>query len=143
MANQNTKGVAGLRAKLADSHPKFAAADAFEHAIEDACMRLRGNLTAARNKLGFTQSSLADKMQVGQPVISRIESNTGDIGIKTLYRYVNALGLALVVDIQMTDESTQTPQHEVNAAAVEEALENVDKARELLITASEQLLAAE
>lgn len=142
MSTENAKGIAGLRAKLADRHAKFAVADAFEHEIEDACLRLRGNLKAARKKLKVEQATLAEKMQVGQPMISRIENGTGDIGIKTLYRYVNALGLSLTVDIHMIDGGKQTSPLEPTAMALGEALEDVDKARELLITASERLLAA-
>lgn len=143
MSDQGTKGIATLRARLADSHPRFAEADAFERELEHACMLIRGTLRAARKSLGIDQSSLAEKMQVGQPMISRIENGTGDIGMKTLYRYVNALGLALVVDVRTSADPTQTPSPGLTAAAFEEVLENVDRVRELLLAASEHPAAAE
>ena len=144
MSDHTSTGIAALRGRLAARHPKFAAADSFEQDIENACTRLRSSLKAARKKLAIDQSVLAERMQVGQPMISRIETGTGDIGLKTLYRYAKALGLTLAVDLQAkAPEDVHAPTLEPAAAiAVEEALESVDKAREALVAASEHLAAA-
>lgn len=133
MTNRKAGGVEKLRATLAAAHPEFAAADAFERRIEDACSSVRSDLKAARKRLGIDQSALAEKMQVGQPVISRIENGTGDVGLKTLHRYVNALGLALTVEIKIAEDGRRTLALDATATAVvERALEDVDRARESL-----------
>jgi transcriptional regulator with XRE-family HTH domain len=145
MSNQSASGITGLRSRLASSHPKFAEADAFERQIDNECMRLRARLREARKKLGVDQSSLAERMQVGQPVISRIENGTGDIGVKTLYRYADALGLSLTFDIRLEEDRAPSAQLtpppvdvleralealETRANALQGAKEALDKADE-------------
>ncbi|MFW5949825.1 MAG: helix-turn-helix domain-containing protein [archaeon] len=49
------------------------------------------DIRAARESKGLTQSELAEKAEVSQPLIARIESNDVDPTIDTLYRVVSAL----------------------------------------------------
>jgi transcriptional regulator with XRE-family HTH domain len=142
MPERELTDVARLRAGLADQHPEFAAAEVFERDIERECLELRARLKAARRALGIDQAVVAARMQVGQPMISRIENGTGDIGIKTLYRYASALGLQLCVGVREDAVSKAAVSYAATASAVEEALVTVDKARELLVAASEQLISA-
>ena len=144
MNASEANGLGAIRKKLAAQYPQFAEADRREQNIESFCLQLRARLKEARKNLGIDQAKLADKMQVGQPMVSRIETGTGDIGLKTLCRYADALGLSLSIDIVNVGthsvkglEGAPAP-----AAAVEKALGAVDEAREALLTASAQLAAA-
>lgn len=59
----------------------------FEAAVELAEFRL-GEL---RQRLGVTQVELAERMEVAQPYLSKIE-NSEDFYLSTLNRYIQALG---------------------------------------------------
>lgn len=57
-------------------------------AIEDIGQRIQDIRTA----LGMTQKQLAKKAKMSQPLLSRIEKDSGSCSLKTLTRIVQALG---------------------------------------------------
>lgn len=56
-----------------------------------------GSLKALRQGLGLTQRDLAQRLDVGQAAISKIEQR-GDVQISSLQRYVEALGARLRIE---------------------------------------------
>jgi len=143
VSDQSAGGIAALRTKLAKDYPQFADAVSFEQKIEGQCRLLRLALRLTREKLGIEQSKAAERMQVGQPMISRIENGAGDIGLKTLFRYAAALNLELTFDLKDNAEDAQEPLlSPAVAGMIEEARQIIDRARELLAEASEQIKTA-
>lgn len=67
------------------------AKDAFE---------LGARVRAERERLGLTQSELAEKMGTTQPTIARLEAGGVTPSLDTLHRAADALGLELVVDFR-------------------------------------------
>ena len=75
-----------------------AEADAF------AC-GLRQALRAARQRRGLTLTEMAARLHVTQPTVSAIERGEGDIGAKTLARYLAALGTDLTALLAEVDRA--------------------------------------
>lgn len=67
------------------------AKDAFE---------LGARVKTERERLGLTQSELAEKMGTTQPTIARLEAGGVTPSLDTLHRAADALGLELVVDFR-------------------------------------------
>lgn len=67
------------------------AKDAFE---------LGARLRAERERLGLTQTELAERMETTQPTIARLEADGVTPSLDTLHRAANALGLELIVDFR-------------------------------------------
>lgn len=63
-----------------------------------------GSLKTLRELAGFTQSELADRLEVGQAAVSKIE-NRGDVQISSLKKYVQALGATLRIEAAFTTEA--------------------------------------
>ena len=87
------------------SDPSFRAA---YDALEDEFAAL-GALLDARRSAGLTQSEVASRMGVSQPVVARIESSLGrqdhSPSLHTLRRYASACGMKLVISmVQETPE---------------------------------------
>jgi transcriptional regulator with XRE-family HTH domain len=122
----NATGITGIRAKLAENNPKFAKADSFEQNLERLLVQLRDRLKEARIKRGVGQSELASRMQVGQPLISRIENGVGDIGLKTLYRYAGALDLTLTIDLDEKDAPGVMSPYPAVTDAIKDALKALE-----------------
>ncbi len=59
---------------------------------------LGARVRAERQRLGLTQSELAEKMGTTQPTIARLEVGGVTPSLNTLHRAAEALGLELVVD---------------------------------------------
>jgi transcriptional regulator with XRE-family HTH domain len=97
VGKMSLEGIAGLRVKLARGRPKFAAAVGKELQAEGFCQGIRAQLRTRRERLGLDQVAIATKLEIGQPSVSRIENGSGDIGLKTLFRYADAIGLKPVV----------------------------------------------
>lgn len=57
-------------------------------------------LRQAREKTGFTQEGLAQKLKTKKSAISRIENHAEDIRLSTLHKYAGALGMSLHVFIR-------------------------------------------
>lgn len=61
---------------------------------------LGARVRAERERLGLTQSELAERMETTQPTIARLEAGGVTPSLDTLHRAANALGLELVVDFR-------------------------------------------
>ena len=59
--------------------------------------RVLESLIAARRKAGLTQSTVARRMGVPQPVVSRLELGSHSPTLTTLARYADAIGVRLEV----------------------------------------------
>jgi len=86
-----------LRSRLAAADPKFNAAARIEREAEALCDEVRSDLKAYRHTLGVSQKELAERVELGQPAISKIESGRGDLSLKTVFRIAEALGLRPVL----------------------------------------------
>jgi DNA-binding XRE family transcriptional regulator len=79
-------------------------------ALEDEFAALAALLNA-RVQAGLTQSEVASRMGVSQPVLARIEASLGkkehSPSLNTLRRYANACGMKLL--IQMVKPSAKEP----------------------------------
>ncbi|MBF1164957.1 MAG: XRE family transcriptional regulator [Dechloromonas agitata] len=60
------------------------------------------NLKSLRRHLGLSQNDLANRLQVSQPHIAQLESQT-DMHVQTLQRYIAALGGSLLLAAQLPD----------------------------------------
>jgi DNA-binding XRE family transcriptional regulator len=87
-------------AKKRKADPEFRAA---YDALEDEFAAL-GALLNARKDAGLTQSDVAERMGVSQPVLARIESSLGSRkhspSLATLRRYAEACGKRLVIRME-------------------------------------------
>ena len=82
-----------LRKTLTNDYPDFGLADSVEREAEEFCGKIRRDLRDKRKLMHVDQATLAQKMNLSQSSISKIEHGKGDIGVKTLHRYSSALGL--------------------------------------------------
>ena len=86
-----------LRNRLAAADPGFNAAARVERDAEALCDEVRSDLKAYRHTLGVSQKELAERVELGQSAISKIESGRGDLSVKTVFRVAKALGLRPVL----------------------------------------------
>lgn len=64
-------------------------------------IRIEQKLAALRRKRGLTQSELAKRLGISQPVLARIESGgIKNLQLKTLVRTAAALGARVRIDIE-------------------------------------------
>lgn len=61
---------------------------------------LGARVRAERERLGLTQTELAERMETTQPTIARLEAGGVTPSLDTLHRAANALGLELIVDFR-------------------------------------------
>lgn len=61
---------------------------------------LGARVRAERERLGLTQTELAERMETTQPSIARLEAGGVTPSLDTLHRAANALGLELIVDFR-------------------------------------------
>jgi ribosome-binding protein aMBF1 (putative translation factor) len=73
---------------------------------------LATELAAVREGLGVTQAQLAERLQMKQPNISRME-HVDDLHLSTLVQYVKALGGKLVLEMAFPDTT-----YELDAEAI-------------------------
>ena len=85
-------GLGALRNRLADADPGSGAAARVERDAEALCEGIRNDLKSHRVALGVSQKELAERLELSQPAISKIESGRGDLSIKMVYRLADALG---------------------------------------------------
>jgi ribosome-binding protein aMBF1 (putative translation factor) len=57
-------------------------------------------LAQARENAGITLKELANRLNIDESTVLRIESNPEDVGILTLEKFVKALGKTLSVEIK-------------------------------------------
>ena len=81
-----------------------------EHAVPRAAPAmeaLRANLIVGRARARLSQEQLAHRSGVSRPTISRIERGIADdVGIQTVQRLADALGLRLVDMLALTDHGS-------------------------------------
>ena len=82
--------------------------DAYEATADE--FAALAELLRARQRAGLTQSQLAERMGVSQPVVARIESSAGSRkhapSLATLRRYAEACGQRLVIRLEPKNERT-------------------------------------
>jgi transcriptional regulator with XRE-family HTH domain len=105
------RGLIALRETLAQDNPPFRLALATEADAEEFCANVRKELRYKRKSLKIDQKEMGRRLNLNQSAISKIESGQGDIGVKTLHRYANALGLRPVLGyvptVQAMEEHTK------------------------------------
>jgi ribosome-binding protein aMBF1 (putative translation factor) len=74
-----------------------AFADGFETGYEQFKIGLM--LRSAREKAGFTQDEIAERLQTKKSAISRIENHAEDIRLSTLEKFAEAIGKRLSLRI--------------------------------------------
>lgn len=89
-------------------------------------LTVREILREVRKSQGLTLTDMADRLNVTQPTVSAIERGEGDIGVKTLARYLGALDVDLMhvlTDIRhsVRDNSTVTPSPRDDGAGAQAA----------------------
>jgi transcriptional regulator with XRE-family HTH domain len=142
------EGLKTLRKNLADRNPRFAAAERDEERVRLACQQLRQNLRQHRKALGLDQAEIADRLEIGQSAISKIENGHGDIGIMTFLRYADAVGLAVEIALRPADDGPgiKMPESaeltEARELALQEAQEHLARVAEELSAAQERIAAA-
>ncbi|MEX1038155.1 MAG: helix-turn-helix transcriptional regulator [Acidimicrobiia bacterium] len=62
--------------------------------------QLGARVRTERERLGLTQTELAERMETTQPTIARLEAGGVTPSLDTLHRAANALGLELIVDFR-------------------------------------------
>lgn len=108
-----------LRNRLAARDSKFNAATKVERDAEALCDAVRSDLKAYRHTLGVSQRELAERVELGQPAISKIESGRGDLSLKSIFRIADALGLRPVLAFAPATHAGEErpPATETTAAA--------------------------
>jgi transcriptional regulator with XRE-family HTH domain len=86
-------GIRSMRDRLAQKSPGFKAAVDLEEEAENFCQEIRKDLRQQRKLKGFDQRAMGKRLDMSQSAVSKIETAEGDMGVKTLFRYAQALGL--------------------------------------------------
>jgi predicted transcriptional regulator len=102
-----------FRDLVAQTMTKAQQADAAEIARQ---MRAELPLHELRQARDYTQTTLAETLEVAQPEISRIEKRT-DMYISTLRRYIEAMGGHLDIVARFPDGEVRITQFETAGAA--------------------------
>jgi HTH-type transcriptional regulator/antitoxin HipB len=63
-------------------------------------------LRQAREKAGFTQEQVAERLETKKSAISRIENSAGSIRFSTLERYARAIGWQLALELRPPAKSS-------------------------------------
>ena len=63
-------------------------------------MRRTFSLSELRRSLGLTQADVAERLKVGQDVVSRMERGEG-LRVANLRRYLNALGATCEIQVRV------------------------------------------
>ena len=86
-----------LRDRLAAVDTRFQAAAQMERDAEAFCDKVRTDLKLHRLAIGLNQKELAERVDVSQSAISKMESGRGDLNLKTVFRIADALRLKPVM----------------------------------------------
>lgn len=87
-------GVRSLRDRLAKEIVEFGVVSKL---TEEFCQAVRAELKKHRLRLKMEQKELAERMDISQSAVSKIETGDGDMGLKNVSRYATALGLKPVI----------------------------------------------
>ena len=128
MADEKPSGalsqLSALRDRLAAANPEFEAAARMEREAEVFCDKVRTDLKSHRLALGLHQNELAERVQLSQSAISKIENGRGDLNLKTVFRIAAALGFNPVVAFtSSTTHAVEAPATTSETAALVEAVQ--------------------
>jgi ribosome-binding protein aMBF1 (putative translation factor) len=84
-----------LKSRRGDSEARRRGYQQSKDAVE-----LGARVRTERERLGLTQTQLAERMDTTQPTIARLEAGGVTPSLDTLRRAANALGLELVVEFR-------------------------------------------
>jgi transcriptional regulator with XRE-family HTH domain len=102
-----------LKKELFTSHPSVARhyeAAKRAGAFKVGAHRLLGEL---RHTAKLTQATVAERMGVSQPVVSRLEKDEeADLTLESLFRFAEACGVQLVLGCRPFDESEEASSQE-------------------------------
>jgi transcriptional regulator with XRE-family HTH domain len=115
------RGLRAFRDRLAAEIPEFRQAVDAEAEAEAFCRSMREQLRGLRKDLRVDQAALGQVIGLTQSAVSRIERGTGDIGLKTLFRYARALERKPFVTFTVSAGSVV---EEVKPSAAAEAVKN-------------------
>lgn len=71
----------------------------------DATRKIGESLRDMRKMSGLTQAQMAQRLDVGQAAVSKVESGRADMQVSTLQKYVEALGGSLRVNAAFSSDS--------------------------------------
>ena len=91
-ASRPAIGIRALRDRLARESVPFRTAVEAEAEVERFCQEIRNDVRQLRLNRKLEQSLVAKQLDMTQSAVSKLETGTGDIGIKTVFRYAHALG---------------------------------------------------
>jgi transcriptional regulator with XRE-family HTH domain len=87
-----TVGIRAMRDRLVRESVPFRSAVEAEAEIERFCQEVRNDLRELRLSRNLDQSFVAKQLDMTQSAVSKVETSSGDVGIKTMFRYARALG---------------------------------------------------
>ncbi len=90
-------GVRSLRERLEQLSPVHASVAETSKKAESFCRSVRADLRSLRKQRGIDQTELAKGLDMSQSAVSKVETGSGDLGLKTLHRFADALGFRPVV----------------------------------------------
>lgn len=94
-----------FRGEMLEKHPEIRKNYAELAAAGDALEAVRRKLRLQRNAAGLSQDEVAERLGISQPAVSRIERpGSGDIGLRTLFRYAAAIDCVPEISFRPKDE---------------------------------------
>jgi transcriptional regulator with XRE-family HTH domain len=92
-------GIRKLRKALEKDNPRFQAAVEAGQGANAFVQSVRADLAKCRDSARVSQADVGRRLDLGQPAISKIENGSGDLSLKTLYRFAEAIGYRPVVQM--------------------------------------------
>jgi transcriptional regulator with XRE-family HTH domain len=109
-----------LRAALAEDNPAFLKTELAERDAELLCMKVRKDMRHKRKLLHVDQATMAERMNLGQSSISKIENGRGDIGLKSIHRYAHAIRMRpLLLFVPMPAALAEQDENATATGAIE------------------------
>ena len=90
-------GIDEIKQELSAGNPQFAAALGEEADAEKFCRSVRDDLKSKRQQKKIDQTELGRRLDMSQSAVSKVEIGSGDLGLKTLYRFADELGFRPIV----------------------------------------------
>ncbi|HEY5305658.1 MAG TPA: helix-turn-helix transcriptional regulator [Pseudolabrys sp.] len=134
------QGLAKMRSVLRESIPAFAAAENSAQGAEHFCHSVRQDLQRRRKAQRVGQADVGVRLGLSQSAVSKIETGKGDLSLKTLYLYAEALGLepaVVFVPSALSMESLLPASAALNSAFSSQAAFAVGAQIELIKRVSE------
>ena len=109
MIERDNVPLAATRRKPADADDldpyiaSLTAAEREELASAEAAIDLAVLLHRARERRGLSQAEAAARLGLAQQAVSRIERSHANVQVRTLQRYLGALGYALEITVREPD----------------------------------------